>query len=143
MRLLLSKSYAWNFAIRRSWFIVSNALDKSINTAPLNPLLYEPFYHLPVKDNNANCVLKPFLNSHKKGDEKLFNYLFVFHKLLLDMYWRDCVSYQGSTEAYFQYFRSDSVLSSGLFKSFWFFNLLFISRMLGWNFIVWNLKLHF
>ena len=34
---------------------------KSISTVPPKPLSSKTFFHFPINDNNANCVLKPFL----------------------------------------------------------------------------------
>ena len=42
-----------------SWFIVSNALDKSINKAPAKPCLSTQNLHLFISVNKAYCELKP------------------------------------------------------------------------------------
>ena len=56
-----------------SWFIVSKALDKSINNSPVKPCSSRQNYRLSIGGYKAYCVLKPLLYPHIKG-EKIFEY---------------------------------------------------------------------
>ena len=44
----LLKPYAWSLTIRSSWFKVTKAVDKSINTAPPKPLSSKIFFHFSM-----------------------------------------------------------------------------------------------
>ena len=49
---------------------MSEAFDRSINTAALYPLLTLQLHHFSIGEMRANCVLNPFLYPHKWGEKK-------------------------------------------------------------------------
>ena len=76
LNALLSKPYACNLAIRRSWFIVSNALDRSINTAPPYPPLSRDTSQLFNIASNECCAVITFTITAKKRKQKIVHITF-------------------------------------------------------------------
>ena len=52
-------------------FIVSKALDKSINKAPPKAFLSKAFFQFSINDRSTCCELKPILYPQKQGDRQL------------------------------------------------------------------------
>ena len=73
-----------NFANNNGWFIMSNALLKSINTPPAKPLSMTNF-HFSSMGIRAVCVLYPYLYLHKWEDKCLSIYSKIYHYSLFQM----------------------------------------------------------
>ena len=61
---LFSNSYALSLALSKLWSIQSNALERSVRTAPVSPPSSRVLHHFSTIVRRQCCTLKPFRNSH-------------------------------------------------------------------------------